>query len=296
MDAGSKVSLRRRTVLRLSLAPVLWLAGLSRSALATVSEPIRIGLTPVFLDDQVGFLHDWRAFLEARLERTVEFVQRGSYREVVDLVRQSKIQFAWLCGYPYVRNRSRLRLLAVPVHRGQPLYQSYLIVPAKDTQTRLVFDLKDRVFAYSDPDSNSGFLYPQYQLVAANARPATFFRRSFFTYSHRNVVEAVAAGVAHGGAVDGYVWETLKLLHPESTARTRVADRSPHFGFPPLVSAASVPPGEARALASVLLSMHLQPEGRRLLKRLDLDRFDAGSPQLYDSIERMVRVVGGGEH
>lgn len=282
--------MRRRRFLA-GLSTALAAAAMPCRVGAADASPLRIGLTPVFLDDQVSFLQAWRHYLEARLEQPVEFVQRGSYREIIDLTLTDQVQFAWLCGFPFVRYRSRIRLLAVPVYRGQPLYQSYLIVPDTGTTTRSILDLKDRVFAYSDPDSNSGFLYPQYQLVTAGYRPETFFRRSFFTFGHRNVVEAVAARVAHGGAVDGYVWDTLRLTHPDLVRRTRIADRSPLFGFPPMVAAPATISSAMKAMQAVLLGMASTVEGKTLLARLNLDRFDTGSPLLFEGIERMMRAL-----
>lgn len=272
------------------------LAGVALAPAAPAAEnnPLKIGLTPVFLDDQASFLQDWQLYLEHQLQRPVAFVQRGSYREIIDLILQDNIQFSWLCGFPFVRNRERMRLLAVPVYRGQPLYQSYLIVPAGDTYTQTLLELRDRVFAYSDPDSNSGFLHPQFQLISAGIRPDGHFRRSFFTYGHRNVVDAVASRVAHGGAVDGYVWDRLQRTHPELVRRTRVAERSPKFGFPPLVAAPGVSASTVKRMQGVLLAMHQQAAGKALLYRLGLDRFDAGTPQLFDSIERMARTVRAG--
>ena len=66
-------------------------------------QTVRIGTTPVFLDDHRAFLEEWRSYLEQRLERPVVFVQRGSYREISDMVVNGKLDFAWVCGYPYVR-------------------------------------------------------------------------------------------------------------------------------------------------------------------------------------------------
>lgn len=253
--------------------------------------PLRIGLTPVFLDDQVAFLNLWRDYLERRLGRRIVFVQRGSYREVVDLLRQERLDVAWLCGYPYVRYRDRMRLLAVPVYRGKPLYRSYLIVAAHDTTTRSLLDLRGKVFAYSDPDSNSGFLFTQYSLRRLNEAPTSFFAKSFFTWAHRKVVDAVAVGLAHGGAVDGYVWDTLALSHPALTAQTRIAERSPEFGFPPFVARASLAAAEFTALQTVLVRMADDSEGAALLKRLNLDAFDVGSPALFDGVAAMYRTV-----
>ena len=257
----------------------------------TPASEIRIGLTPVFLDDQLDFLKRLRAYLSDRLETPVRFVQRGSYREVVELIRFGKIDFAWLCGYPYVRFKREMRLLAVPLYYGNPLYQSYLIVPASDTTTTSLQDLKGKVFAYSDPDSNSGYLYPQYQLLRAGEDSTTFFSRTFFTWSHRKAIEAVGVGLAQGGTVDGYVWDTLSLARPALTAATRIVSRSPEMGYPPFVARAKIPDDVFRKMQNVLLSMRRDVEGARLLKTLNLDGFVAGNDQLFDGIADMAHAV-----
>lgn len=257
--------------------------------------PLRIGLTPVFLDHQTSFLEEWRGYLESKLQRPVTFAQRSSYRGIVELMLQGELDFAWICGYPYVRNRPDLALVAAPLYQGEPLYRAYLIVPATDQTTASLADLRGRIFAYSDPDSNSGYLVTQHQLAqSAGVGSHGFFRRSFFTWSHRKVVEAVAASVADGGTVDGYVWDTLAMLHPELTARTRVVERSVAFGFPPIVARQSLPAAEIVAMREVLLQMDGDAAGRALLARLNLDGFRVVEPALYQDIEAMmVRVMGG---
>ncbi len=255
------------------------------------AAPLRIGLTPVFLDDQVSFLARWREWLEKKLGRSVNFVQRGSYREIVDLVRSGKIDFAWLCGYPYVRFRRELRLVAVPLWRGRPLYQSYLIVSAGDVRSQSLDDLRGKVFAYSDPDSNSGFLYPQYLLTQQGENPALYFSRTFFTWAHRKVVEAVGIGLADGGAVDGYVWETLAETHPDLTRATRIINRSEDLGHPPFVARPDIALAELERFRATLLGMPDDPVGAELLKSLRLEGFVAGNPSLFDGIARMAEQV-----
>ena len=254
--------------------------------------PLLFGTTPVILDDQAGFLARWQNYLEVRLRRPVRFVQRNTYREIMGLLLDDRLDCAWVCGYPYVRHKAQLDLLAVPVYQGQPRYRSYLIVPADDHETRSIADLAGKVFAYSDPDSNSGWLTPQVELKRLGADPARFFRKAFFTWGHRKVVEAVAAGLAQGGSVDGYIWDTLAKLHPELTGATRVAWRSDLFGFPPLVTRANVARRECEALREVLLHMAIDPRGCVLLNDLNLDGFEAGEPALFASIDANWRYVG----
>jgi len=190
-----------------------------------------------------------------------------------------------------VRNQDKLRLLSIPLYRGKPLYQSYLIVPRSDQKTASIVDLKGDVFAYSDPDSNSGFLVPQAELVRQGIEPQYFFAKGFFTWTHRDVVAAVAAGVAQGGAVDGYVWETLSITHPELTGNTRVVKRSEYFGFPPFAVNRDLPESRYQELRKVLLGMQDDAEGRELLAQLNLDGFVPGDDSLYDGIRESVRLV-----
>ena len=253
--------------------------------------PLRIGVTPVFLDHQTTFLADWRAYLESRLQRPVLFKQRSTYREVMEMLVQGELDFAWICGYPFVRFREHLRLLAVPIYQGQPLYQSYLIVPRADNATQSILGLRNKVFAFSDPDSNSGYLVPQFQLHESGQDRNNFFRKSFFTWAHQKVVEAVAQGVADGGAVDGYVWDTLAKVNPELTSRTRVVARSEKFGFPPLVARRGIDNAEFQRIQHVLMNMAEDETGGALLERLNLDGFGQGSEQLFDRIAVLAETV-----
>lgn len=256
-------------------------------------RPLSIGITPVFLDDQATVLTDWQHYLESRLLRPVRFVQRASYREVVELVRDNKLDFAWICGDPYMRNKDRLQLVTVPLYHGKPLYESYLIVPVQDTHSHSMLDMKGRVFAFSDPDSNSGWLVPQWVLGRLGQDSGHFFRKTFFTYAHRKVVEAVAANLAEGGEVDGYVWDTLARLHPEITSKTRIVTRFGPFGFPPIVASPSLAAAQVAQMRAVLDGMANDPQGRALLARLNLDGFVPGSTSLFDSIGRMLNELDG---
>ena len=281
---------RRRLFLRacagFALAPVL--AG----ALASVPRAVRVGLTPVFVNDQHGFLADWRAYMEAKLQQSVEFVQRNSYREVMDLLRLEKLDFAWICDYPFVYLHKQVRLLAAPLFKGRPYYRANLIVPAKMTQVTSLLDLRNKIFAYADPYSNTGYLEPRYQLRQMGEDPASFFWRTFFTYSHVNLVEAVAVGLADGGSVDSFVWDSLDKDRPDLARRTRIVSQSPEYGFPPFVANHAVPKESFLAMQNMLLTMADDAAGKVLLKRLNLDGFVVGDARNYELVARMMRAFG----
>jgi len=260
---------------------------------ATQAEerPVRIGLTPVIVEDQVRVLNQWRAFLEEALGRDVEFLRRYNYGEVVQLALRGQVDFAWVCGYLYVNHHDVLDLLAAPVFNGSPRYQSYLIVPVADTSTRGLADLAGGIFAFSDPSSNSGWLYPEALLRRNGTRAEQHFQRTFYTWGHRRVVEAVAHGLADGGAVDGYIWETLARMEPALTEGTRIVNRSDAFGFPPIVATPAASPELRRAMLDALLAMDRSGRGREVLGNLNLDGFTVVDSSLYESIRALTREV-----
>lgn len=280
----------RRRALR--QAAGLLLVGLApRVRAQTRNGVVRIGTTAVILNDQVSFLDEWARYLQGQIGRPVSFVHRSRYREITELLLRDELDFAWVCGYPYVSHRQAMRLLAVPLYQGRPWYRSYLIVPSPDLKTSSFADLKGGIFAYSDPNSNSGFLVPQYEMLRAGLDPLRLFRKSFFTYAHGKVVAAVANGIAHGGAVDGYVWETLALRVPELTRRTRVAAKSEEYGFPPLVARRSIDESEFLGMQKVLSDMLHNPTGQSLLKQLNLDGFVLPEERLFDGIGKILAYV-----
>lgn len=256
----------------------------------TVADaPMRFATTPVFLNDQVSLLGRWQRYLESKIGRPVRFIQRGTYREIVELLLSNEVDAAWLCGYPLVLNEKRLSALAVPQHEGAALYRSHLVVPESDTTTRSVLDLRNKVFAYSDPLSNSGCLVPRTEIQMAGHDAATFFRRTFFTFSHRKVIEAVRSGLANAGAVDGYVWDTLAEQFPSSVVGLRVAWRSQQHGFPPIVNRKNWGIANEQALLSALLSMRDSDTGRDILQKLNIDGFGEPTSGQYNSIRQMLK-------
>ncbi|BBE51712.1 Phosphonate ABC transporter, periplasmic phosphonate-binding protein [Ferriphaselus amnicola] len=279
----------------LCLVFLLFLSGYSWAE--TQAVPLRLALSAVFLGERQDVVVRWRDYLESHLQRPVMFVQRKSYRELTDMLQQGELDAAWICSSPYVKHKSVQKLMAVGVWQGEPLYQSYLIVPATDTTTHSIADLRGKIFAYSDPESNSGYYVAQGELLNLGVDPKHFFSKTMFTYAHRKNVEAVAAGLVNGARVDGYIYDMLNTLYPALIAKTRVVQKSEKFGFPPIVARIDLPQAEFRQLSTVLLNMQNDAEGKALLAALGLDKFVAGNDHLFDGVAELVSKVdraGGG--
>jgi phosphonate transport system substrate-binding protein len=256
--------------------------------------PIRIGITPAILHDQYTVMMALRHYLEGKTGRVIDLVPRNSYRQTIDMVKRGELDFAWVSAFPYVylQHYFRVRLVAIPVMDGQPTFRAYLIVPAEDKTTSSLLQLQGKIFAYADLYSHTGYVVPRHELRQAGKDPARFFARTFFTSGHKKVIRAVASGLADGGYVDSFVWDSLAVLQPALTARTRIVSRSPDYGGPPIVAAQKVSKSDFAAMRDALLGMAADPDGAKLLKDLNIDGFVAGDPKLYAEVERMMREMG----
>jgi phosphonate transport system substrate-binding protein len=252
---------------------------------------IRFGLTPVLLTSDLNLLDLLKAYLEKATSRPVELVTRRTYEEISALLISSQLDGAWICSPPFLTYEAELELLAVPIWNGKPLYRSYLIADA-NRQASSIDDLRGDIHAFSDPNSNSGFVATAAELAAKGLKPERFFRQIFFTYGHENVVRAVASGLAQSGSCDGYVYEVLKEVEPGLTSATRVVRPSPWYGFPPIAGPLAAVGTENRdRLRNALLQAHEDEQGQRLLKALRLDAFAAEPASLFDAVAANMALI-----
>lgn len=259
----------------------------------TAPGEFRFGLTPVFLSNDLELLARLRSYLERAVGGPVRLVTRRTYQEITSLLISGQLDAAWICGYPFVAYRPQLALVAVPLWRGEPLYRSYLIT-GRERDASSLDDLKADTHAFSDPDSNSGWLVTATALAKRGQVPDRYFSQTIFTWGHRNVVRAVASGLADSGSVDGYVYEVMRETEPDLVAGTRVVSMSGLLGFPPIACASAMAQEtRTRLLRSGLVRMGEDVDGRAILAMLRLDGFTVAEPGLFDAIAAEVAVVRG---
>lgn len=259
--------------------------------------PLRVGIAAVLSPQSSAEAYQALIdYLAHRLGRPVEMVQRRDYAAMNAAIARGEVDIAFVCTWAYVigRREHGFSLLAVPVVNGKPTYQSWVIVRA-DLPIQTMADLRNRTFAFVDPLSNTGYLYPRYLVHQLGETPGSFFRRTFFTYGHDRAIHAVAHGLADGAAVDSLVFQFLLEREPELAEKVRVIARSPEFGAPPVVAAPTLSPNLRAELQDLLLNAHWDPEGIRALQAIGVERFVAGEDAWYDEARRLEAAIAGGE-
>ncbi|MBI4317578.1 MAG: phosphate/phosphite/phosphonate ABC transporter substrate-binding protein [Chloroflexi bacterium] len=255
--------------------------------------PIRVAVAGVLSPRETrrGY-QELISYIGEKLGRPVELVQRRTYAEINDLVRSGGVDLAFVCGGAFIEGEKDfgMELLLAPQMRGQTTYFSYIIVH-RDKDAQRVEDLRASSFAFSDPLSNSGRRAPTYALWLIGETPESFFRKSVFTYSHDNSIQAVADKVVDAAAVDSLVYDYTIARNPQYSGKTRIIDRLGPYGIPPVVVHPRLSSQFKDQFTSVLSGMHRDERGRTILENLLIDRFVTLDGQAYDSMRQMANVV-----
>jgi phosphonate transport system substrate-binding protein len=224
-------------------------------------------------------------YIGDHLNYKIQLIQRKTYGEINELFLKQQIDLAFICSGPYAVGKEKygFEALATPVIRGNPLYQSYLIVN-KNSSIENIEDLRGSVFAMTDPASNTGAMVPLFWLAEMGEKPETFFKNVTYTYSHDNSILAVARSLVDGAAVDGVIWEYYNARNPLNTSQTRVMKKSIPFGSPPFVASKYLTLNIKEKARDLLLDMHQDPKGRFILKELMIDRFVSPKDTWYQPV------------
>ena len=235
-----------------------------------------------------GYYRQLLDYIGVKLGREVQFIQRKTYGEINELLGIGQIDLAFICSGPYTAGKKLydFELIATPQVQKNHFYQSYLIVN-KASQFNRIEDLKGRVFAFTDPDSNTGKLVPTYWLFEMGEQPETYFSKTIYTYSHDNSILAVAKALVDGAAIDGLIWEYYHQKNPVFTSRTRIVRKSEHYGIPPIVASKHLSSELKDRIRQLFFFMHDDPKGQKILAELMIDRFIAPRDEWYDSIRQM---------
>ena len=259
----------------------------NRAELSNSKIPLRIAVAPIISPKESLVLYkDFVNYISYAVGRKGELLTRSTYIEVNELIRNNNCDLAFICTYAYVQAKKDfdVQALAIPVVGGKTTYHSYIIVPSS-SEIKSLLDFKGKRFASADILSTSGWLFPALWLYEHNIDPENFFSNHIITRSHDKSVYSVSQGYVDGAAVDNLVYEQLPR---DVLARTKIILKSPPFGMPPFVINSKVDPVIKNKILNVLLNMHKEPNGQKILATLGFDRFIIPKDNFYESIENMV--------
>jgi phosphonate transport system substrate-binding protein len=285
------------------LAPLALLAGLAWGC-APEERPrrvLRVGFVPAENMERVAQnAQPLVALMQRRLELEVQPFVATDYTGVVEALRADKLDVAFLTPASYVlaRQEARVRVLLKSHRRGRPFYYAAIITHADSGISRLE-QLRDRKFAFTDPLSTSGHVFPRKMFKERGIDPERDFRSVIFSGGHDATVLAVLYRKVDGGATfantpDGKDAAWLQYLKdPREQRQIRAIAYSEPIPADNLVVNESVDPELARKIERIFVELSGEPSGQKMLRELyQIDGFVAASDRDYEPVREAFAIAG----
>jgi ABC-type phosphate/phosphonate transport system substrate-binding protein len=234
----------------------------------------------------------WRALLEwviARAGVSVEVIDYPAPQPLPALWARDDLAGVFICGFPFSRAVPQPSMLAAPIPamprcHGEPVYWTDIVVRA-DSSIHMLEDTFGRRFAYTSPDSQSGYQAPRHLLAAYAAERGKLFSEVVGPLvTPRRVVEAVLDGQCDAGPVDSYALELLRASEPELVAGLRVIASTAPTPIPPLVASPSTSRDTVGRLAAAFVELANAAETAPLRTILCLAGFARPAATAYDML------------
>lgn len=227
-------------------------------------------------------------YFSEEIGKPVLLRQRKTYNETNMLLKHSKVEFAFICTGAYVdgRNDNYLKLLVVPVINSQPMYYAYIITNKVNDFERFE-DIKGLTFAYTDPLSHTGCLYPIKRINELEYRKDNFFSKTIYTYAHDISIDLINKNIVSGASIDGLIFDYLEEFYPEKVKNIKIIEKSDYFGMPPVVVPIDLENYKFIKYQNTLLKMHKSIKGKEILDQLRIDSFIVADDSIYSSAKKL---------
>jgi phosphonate transport system substrate-binding protein len=259
-------------------------------------EEFLIGLIPeenIF--NQIKKHRPLGTYLSQKLGVTVKFTVLSRYPHIVSRFKKRELDAAFFGTFTAVLAMEALDV--EPVVRaadinGNMTTKGYVFT-LKGSGINNIKQAKNKRMAFVDQVTATGYLYPLYLLKKGGVKyPQVFFSETLFTGSHDSAVYNVLAGKADIGAAKARIVEQLMKIDPYLKQEINIIARSEELPDNTLCVRPGLSEEFKRKLKGTLMSMHLEPEGVKVLKQLGVLRFIHAAKEDFEPIEAMTRSLG----
>ncbi len=235
-----------------------------------------------------------------RLEEETGLVYRTSvptsYAAVVEALCANQADAAFLSPLPYVlaHQKCGADMVLVSVVRGQVSYRGQIVTRA-DSPIRGLADLKGKRFAWTDPSSTSGYLYPRATLIEAGLNPDRDFAQQVFAGGHDKVIAAVLNGQVDAGATYEEAESAAGVLatFPDAVQRLRPIAKTADIPNDGVAVRKDLPPAIARRVRDGLLRVSGSPDGdKTFFDAMGTNGVMPTSDAAYEPVRRAARALG----
>lgn len=259
------------------------------------AQELKFGFTPVLTESEMrAEFEPLMTYLSEAIGQKVSLYIAKNYGDLRTQMEAGTVDIGSFSPFAYVDavRGGKIRIIAQSILDGSATYRG-LIVARKDSGLQSVADLQGKRFAFVDPKSASGYVYPRAMLVEKGVTPESYFKETVFAGGHDKVIAMVLEGKADAGAIyDGALAvEKARGKPTDDSATLASTDPIPH-------DAIAVQLGLDEALAlkirTALVDLDKTESGRRVIanSKKKLTGHVIAEDGLFDVVRRTAKIAG----
>ncbi len=257
---------------------------------------LKFGFTPVLSESDMRVeFEPLMTYLSDRIGQKVVLYIAKDYGDLRTQMESGAVDIGTFSPFTYVdaARGGKIRIIAQCVINGTATYRG-VVVARRDSGLKSLTDLRGKRFAFVDPKSASGFVYPRALLIEKGINPESSFKETVFAGGHDKVIAAVLEGRADAGAVygDALAIAKSKGVPTENLVTLARTDPIPHDAIAVRVG---LDEALAKKIRAALVDLDKSEAGRRVIansKPKELTGYMTAEDSLYDMVRRTAKLAG----
>lgn len=259
------------------------------------AQELRFGFTPVLSEAEMrAEFEPLMTYLSEVIVQKVTLYIAKDYGDLRTQMEAGLVHIGSFSPFAYVDavRGGKIRIIAQSILDRSATYRG-LIIARKGSGLKTVADLEGKRFAFVDPKSASGYVYPRAMLIEKGITPERYFKETLFAGGHDKVIAAVLEGRVDAGAIyDGALSVAKAKGGPTEELMTLAStDAIPHDAI-----AVQVGMNETlvKKVQTALVDLDKTEAGRRVIaqSKKKLTGHVIAEDSLFDVVRRTAKIAG----
>ena len=258
-------------------------------------QGLSFGFTPVLSEPEMrAEFEPLMTYLANALGRKVTLYIAKDYGDLRTQMENGSVDIGSFSPFAYVdaAKGGKIRIIAQSIIEGSATYRG-IIVARKDSGLKSIADLKGKRFAFVDPKSASGYVYPRAMLIEKGIDPESYFRETIFAGNHDKVIAAVLEGRVDAGAIyDGALGVAQRSGVPiENLMTLASSDPIPHDAIAVRIG---LNQELAKRIQRALIDLDKTEAGRKVIanSKKKLTGHRVADDSVFDVVRRTAKIAG----
>ena len=185
--------------------------------------------------------------------------------------------------------------IARPEAKRSSVYYGYWLT-LKESGLKTIADFKGKRFAYVDPYTSAGYLFPRAAIKEKGFDPDKFFGTIKFSKTHEAAIQMLLNGSVDGCAAKNTAYKKFIDTNIGLKERLNIIEVAGPFPERTLTVSKRIDEPTRKKILDTLLKMDSDPEGTKILSEIGQDRYVETAPGDFAAIRQILNTLKVGSN